>query len=381
MSNIATNDAGFAAPSRIKAVYWSTYLHIPSGKTYRQMDTNGGNDWVEIGTGNGSTGSMQDIKSVLDIGNQLAVGQTIDNVNSTAKLDFTAPGAVYTLTGAGVGGAGSIPAGFWYKLDGFDYSPFIPIGSTLVVTGTNGGVNDGVFTLTTSVYDGASNATYFQWDGMTTVVGAPFGNMGIHTTGDWAIGNDETVLKGLGYNSGTPIMSLESVTDLAFNNREGFILSSVFNYIFLGSYFQTDPIPANNRAGGIVLVNNRQFTSLTGGFGASQDSFPIFISNQQGQAVAGVVNSVAAGGKYVRMKTDGACYSNRFIFNVGALSPFETRMEVVSPTADREIKFPNADMDFDAALSETLTFGGGGSGDVATLTVTNGIITGKTLVP
>ncbi len=34
-----------------------------------------------------------------------------------------------------------------------------------------------------------------------------------------------------------------------------------------------------------------------------------------------------------------------------------------------------------SGLSETLTFGGGSSGDVATLTVVNGVITGKTLVP
>jgi hypothetical protein len=38
-------------------------------------------------------------------------------------------------------------------------------------------------------------------------------------------------------------------------------------------------------------------------------------------------------------------------------------------------------MNFETAVTEVLTFGGGGSGDVATMTVTNGIITATTKVP
>jgi len=38
-------------------------------------------------------------------------------------------------------------------------------------------------------------------------------------------------------------------------------------------------------------------------------------------------------------------------------------------------------MNFSTALTEVLTFGGGSTGDVATLTITNGLVTEKTLVP
>ena len=35
----------------------------------------------------------------------------------------------------------------------------------------------------------------------------------------------------------------------------------------------------------------------------------------------------------------------------------------------------------EGGISGTLTFGGGSTGEIATLTVVNGVITGKTLVP
>ena len=46
--NQATNERGMQAPSRLKRMYWSTYLHIPSGKTYRQVDLGNANNWKEI---------------------------------------------------------------------------------------------------------------------------------------------------------------------------------------------------------------------------------------------------------------------------------------------------------------------------------------------
>lgn len=39
------------------------------------------------------------------------------------------------------------------------------------------------------------------------------------------------------------------------------------------------------------------------------------------------------------------------------------------------------DVEKNTPINETLTFGGGASGEVATITFTNGIITSRTLVP
>ena len=46
--NQATNESGVKAPARLKRNYWSTYLHIPSGKTYRQMAHGINNLWEEV---------------------------------------------------------------------------------------------------------------------------------------------------------------------------------------------------------------------------------------------------------------------------------------------------------------------------------------------
>ncbi len=52
-------------------------------------------------------------------------------------------------------------------------------------------------------------------------------------------------------------------------------------------------------------------------------------------------------------------------------------------TADRTWRLPDAEgtVALESAITEVLTFGGGASGDVRTMTVTGGIITARTLVP
>jgi len=60
------------------------------------------------------------------------------------------------------------------------------------------------------------------------------------------------------------------------------------------------------------------------------------------------------------------------------------KAKIVAPGisgSTKTVTLPNADMNFSTALTEVLTFGGGSTGDVATLTITNGLVTEKTLVP
>jgi len=64
-------------------------------------------------------------------------------------------------------------------------------------------------------------------------------------------------------------------------------------------------------------------------------------------------------------------------------SNFEAQINMDKLTANRSISMPNqaGTIALESAIDETLNFGGGGSGDVASITVTNGIITARTLVP
>jgi hypothetical protein len=48
-SNQATNEKGFVAAATLKRPYWSTYLHIPSKKVYRQVGQGTTNNWEEVG--------------------------------------------------------------------------------------------------------------------------------------------------------------------------------------------------------------------------------------------------------------------------------------------------------------------------------------------
>jgi hypothetical protein len=67
-------------------------------------------------------------------------------------------------------------AGFQYNVVG-DQTSEIYVGATITVTGTNngGGENDGTFVITAAQF--SSGNTHFQWAGMTSVFGTPYGNI------------------------------------------------------------------------------------------------------------------------------------------------------------------------------------------------------------
>ncbi len=134
----------------------------------------------------------------------------------------------------------------------------------------------------------------------------------------------------------------------------------------------TNPINAisfytgNNTAGAISTAN--------------QDVYPTLVSARNSTVNTGLDNVAVVGATGITAKVSNALYTSQLrmqdsittndgIFTSGIL------------TADRTYSFPDADMDFSTAITETLNFGGGGSGDVATLTITNGIVTARTLVP
>jgi hypothetical protein len=55
-ANTAINKSGYSAPASVKLPYWSTYLWLKNGKTYRQEAPVTGSQWVEITAGGGGGG-------------------------------------------------------------------------------------------------------------------------------------------------------------------------------------------------------------------------------------------------------------------------------------------------------------------------------------
>ena len=86
----------------------------------------------------------------------------------------------------------------------------------------------------------------------------------------------------------------------------------------------------------------------------------------------------------VRLQSPGSIQLITEVFRLRDFSSnFESQINMDKLTANRSHQVPDANGVFalESSINETLTFGGGLSGDVATLTVTNGIITARTLVP
>lgn len=132
----------------------------------------------------------------------------------------------------------------------------------------------------------------------------------------------------------------------------------------------TSPIKVFANTGGVLISSN-----------APTDS-SISIGSISTDFVSGVTGSVAIGLLGGAVKTSNTTYVNQLGFSSTPIGNiFDTIIRVAIASADRSFILPDADVDFQSALTETLTFGGGASGEVATLTVANGIITAKTLVP
>ena len=112
----------------------------------------------------------------------------------------------------------------------------------------------------------------------------------------------------------------------------------------------------------------------------------IFIDLLSGNGFARLFETVTwlMNNTLVRLQSAGSIQVITEVFRLRDFSSnFESQINMDKLTANRSHQVPDASGVFalESAIDETLTFGGGGSGDVATLTVTNGIITARTLVP
>jgi hypothetical protein len=181
----------------------------------------------------------------------------------------------------------------------------------------------------------------------------------------------------VGDNTGVVIYG--SLGSLSFTNNADTLsdLTSEVNISNFGAaLFLGNSNVGIDKTGLMGMVYNQAFDW---NFDVDKPNYPSQASCQKGNYKVGVTNSTALGGYHTILKTDNTAYVNQVGFNAG--ESFETMLTYTTATADNTITLPDADMDFENAISEVLTFGGGTTGDVATLTIANGIVTARTLVP
>jgi len=289
----------------------------------------------------------QIIKSDVDGGGQFNLSANIFNESSisTAYMD---------------GGLanGNVLSGFVYY-DGLDRSSIYPVGSTIQIKGTTGGLNDGFHVLTGSLYDAVNGRTEYQWAGMVPdVVVFPFG-ICIYTAYDgksWRVGEENNVLandplefkiksnKELRmFTTGEYLQISTDHHSLVMDEEDGFNAK-------LTSFSFSSPF----RIGHVEVIQNKKATYTTVAFAAC---YPLSLSSQNTTFQQYVKNSVASGGQNMNIKTDNSSYCNQMIMNKG--EGFEMVFSYLgSLTAERSITFPDADMNFNTAISETLNFSG-----------------------
>lgn len=129
-----------------------------------------------------------------------------------------------------------------------------------------------------------------------------------------------------------------------------------------------------SRVGGFGLFANDVLRNFNAGAG---DSYPTRISAKGGILNQDVKNSVQIGGNSTIVKTDETAYCNQLAFNTG--EAFESLVTYTTPTADRTITLPDADINFETAITEVLNFATDAAGQVSTMTFANGVLVSRTL--
>lgn len=301
-------------------------------------------------------------------------------IAASAKLNLTAnifnDSGIPTIS---FNGATNTPAtsltGFVYKAQ-FDWTGLIMVGDKLQVIDTQGNVNDGVHVLTGIEFNGAD--TEFQWAAMTPDTNSPYGDWARSGDGsEWVLGTENSRITDYALSFG--ITTDRERLALLNNHADGIIQIGDF---FKGSIaVSIDNVDMTLIGGGFTRFGSiRMADNLSGDIPyVDIPSFPANIASQDPLVKQNIYNSVSLGGEDIIIKTNDSAYVNKLAFNAG--EAFETVLDYITATQDNTITFPNADMNFETAITEALTFGGGGSGDVATMTFTNGIITSRTLVP
>ena len=267
--------------------------------------------------------------------------------------------------------------GFSYYFVG-DYTFFILVGNEIVVTNTPAGVNDGIHTLTAVDYDGVN--TRVQWAGMVTELGTPYGDLQVPADGWYQAGNADTHFGIQNYFGFEYITMFQRYAPSSFSEFYSF-----FGYTYIWTTEVDNVDPLDNRSGGFTVHNNSSGPG-TVSLG-DNDSFPTSASVSRVFFGVNMPNILAAGAKWITARIRESITSRRFVINhehsngskQGA--PFETVIDSIYPTARRTVMLPDADINFDTAISETLNFPGVASGEVLTMTFTNGILTARTLVP
>jgi len=162
---------------------------------------------------------------------------------------------------------------------------------------------------------------------------------------------------GVGAFKGTIAVDHVSVLDISDGQAQFFLLSPTFS-----------------RTGGFGIFQNDVLRNFNAGAG---DSYPSRISAKGGILNQDVKNSVQIGGNSTIVKTDETAYCNQLAFNTG--EAFETVIDYTTPTADRTITLPDADINFETAITEVLNFATDAAGQVSTMTFANGVLVSRTL--
>lgn len=190
----------------------------------------------------------------------------------------------------------------------------------------------------------------------------------------WYYGNDTSIWMGFGslaelqmtstYNTWTRTANFGALEEK---------LDMINDYVALGISDAGGTSP--NNVQGILMPTLSAGLRTT----INSDNFAMSLVSNNTTLNQNIYNSVAIGMLNGIVKTNYTAYVNQLGFNGGAA--FETIVTHTTATADRTINLPDANMDFATAITEVLSFAGGGTGDVATMTFANGILTARTLVP
>lgn len=198
-------------------------------------------------------------------------------------------------------------------------------------------------------------------------------------------GNTTTVGMAVGSYGGVTVNNASGITISTFSAPHSIKISSGSTFSVGANYLQIDSAismgvsdasaPYSNDNQCIYMANVNTASAST----TNVSKMPVAISSQNATLTQDKTNMVVLAGSGVIGKTQGAACLEKLAFNAGA--SYETLITHTTATADRSIILPDADMDFESAITEVLTIAGGGSGDLATITIANGIVTARTLVP
>jgi len=156
------------------------------------------------------------------------------------------------------------------------------------------------------------------------------------------LGNENGFVSLDNFGSGIKAINIQNVRDTSQTNGAYSMYYTFFGNTYLWQADKRDVSPANHREGGYNIYANLASDGIV--TNGTVDAPPSSSSVSQAIAKQGVKNTFGAGARYITMKTDNSFYTNQLILQKGSPTTlFETRLNSVTPTADRDILLQDAD--------------------------------------